>query len=68
MQPIMRGHAADTNVAATQNLLTDKRYDDGVINIVVGCIAGRDVAAFLAFEPFRVVLDGDRLRLQQLAR
>jgi hypothetical protein len=39
MQPITRGNAADTNVAATQYLLSDKRDHDGVINIMVGRVA-----------------------------
>jgi hypothetical protein len=43
MQPVTRGHAADADVPTTQNLLPDKCNHDGVINIVVGCVAGRNI-------------------------
>ena len=38
----MRGHTADADVPAAQNFLPDKRDHDGVINIVVCGVAGRD--------------------------
>jgi hypothetical protein len=37
------GHTADANVSAAQNFLPDKRDHDGVINIVVCGVAGRDI-------------------------
>ena len=40
---VARGHTAHANVPAAQNLLPDKRDHDGVINIVVCGIAGRDI-------------------------
>src|SRR5215467_15503900 len=43
MQPVTRGHAADADVPATQNLLPNKGNHDGVINIVVRCVAGRNI-------------------------
>jgi hypothetical protein len=39
----VRGHTADTNVTAAQNFLPDKRDHDGVINIVICGVAGRDI-------------------------
>ena len=35
--------APGADVPAAQNFLPDKRDHDGVINIVVGCVAGRDI-------------------------
>jgi hypothetical protein len=39
----VRGHTADADVPAAQNFLPDKRHHDGVINIVVCGVAGRDI-------------------------
>jgi len=43
MQPVVRGHTADADMPAAQNFLPDKRDHDGVINIVVGGVASRDI-------------------------
>ena len=43
MEPISRGYAADANVSAPHNFLTDKRDHDRVINIVICRVAGRDI-------------------------
>ena len=43
MEPVARGYTADANVPAAQNFLPDKRDHDGVINIVVCGVAGRDI-------------------------
>ena len=43
MQPVVRGNAADANVPAAQNFLPDKCDHDGVINIMVGCVARCDI-------------------------
>src|SRR6516164_1117257 len=43
MQPVVRGHTADANMAAAQDFLADKRDHDGVIKIVVCGVAGRDI-------------------------
>src|SRR5262249_13726527 len=43
MQPLPRGDAANANVPAAQNLLTDQRHHDGMINVVVGCVAVCDI-------------------------
>src|SRR5262249_47798245 len=43
MQPIARRHAANTDVPAAQDLLPDQRDHDGVIDIVISRIAGRDI-------------------------
>ena len=42
MQPVVRGHTANTDMPATQNFLPNKRDHDGVINVVVDSVAGRD--------------------------
>ena len=43
MQPVARRHAADADVPAAQNFLPDERDHDGVIDIVVGGVARRDI-------------------------
>jgi len=43
MQPLTRGNAADANMPAAQNLLSDQRHHDGVIDVVVGRVAGCDI-------------------------
>ena len=43
MQPVARGNTPDADVLAAQNFLPDKCDHDGVINIVVGCVAGCDI-------------------------
>ena len=43
MQPLTRGNAADANMPAAQNLLSDQRHHDGVIDVVVGRLAGCDI-------------------------
>ena len=43
MQPVARGYTADANMPAAQNFLPDKRDHNGVINIVVGCVAGSNI-------------------------
>ena len=43
MQPVAWSNTACANVPAAENFLPDKRDHDGVINIVVCCVAGRDV-------------------------
>jgi hypothetical protein len=42
MQPVVRGHTANADMPATQNFLPNKRDHDGVINVVVDSVAGRD--------------------------
>ena len=39
----VRGHTADADMPAAQNFLSNKRDHDGVINIVVGGVASRDI-------------------------
>ena len=43
MKPVARRHTADANVPAAQNFLPDECDHDGVVNIVVCGIAGRDI-------------------------
>src|SRR3974377_254924 len=43
MQPVARSYAAEANMPAAENFLPDKRDHDGVINIVVCGVAGRDI-------------------------
>jgi hypothetical protein len=43
MQPVAWSNTACANVPAAENFLPDKRDHDGVINVVVGCVAGRNI-------------------------
>jgi hypothetical protein len=43
MQPVARGHTADAKAPTAQNFLPDKYDHDGVINIMVGCVASCDI-------------------------
>ena len=43
MQPVVRRHATDADMPAAQNFLPNERDHDGVINIVVDSVAGRDI-------------------------
>ena len=43
MKPVARSHTSDANVPAAENFLPDKRDHNGMINIMVCCVAGRDI-------------------------
>jgi len=43
MQPVVRGHTADADMPAARNFLPNKRDHYGVIYIVVGGIASRNI-------------------------
>jgi hypothetical protein len=43
MQPIVRGHTADADMPASKNFLPNKRDHNGVINVMVGSVASRDI-------------------------
>ncbi len=43
MQPVAWCHTADADVAAAQNFLPNEGDHDGVINIVIGCVAACDI-------------------------
>jgi hypothetical protein len=43
MQPVVRGHTANADIPAAQNFLSNKRGHNGVINIVIGGVASRDI-------------------------
>ena len=43
MQPLARANAANANVPTAENLLPNQRHHDRMINVVVGCVGGRDI-------------------------
>jgi hypothetical protein len=43
MQPVVRRHTTDANVSPPQNFLPNKRDHYGVMNIMVGRIASRNI-------------------------
>ena len=43
MQPVVRCHTPDADMSAAQNFLPNQGDHDGVINVVIGRVASRDI-------------------------